>query len=345
VFHLHINTPADDFHEVGHAMIAEVLLVLAGHSSSFFTQDHHLHPAFETLLHPGEKQCLESLGLIAYRYRKVKSVSTALARSSSRYLCALCATLSQILKDDYESLIVDTESKILHRDASLVAAGAFVPLSAIRAVFSAWDAPLAALDALLEKLQSQPGWPPGELIDMLIARAATGMHRIADIMDNLAQAVQRVWRTQLIALLVHGSLSSTDPLAQSDYVLIDGQIPSCVSEQTRRSISYIGRALGTVKAARRQIQFPRRLITEHTKCLETVLVQEQYVFERTIELVRVNVSEWLWMMVLTQKNVEDAVDSLCVNHYAMARTFVEIRLERTTFCYETGSSACHSSER
>jgi gamma-tubulin complex component 4 len=34
-------------------MIAEVLLVLAGHKSSLFTADHAIQPAFVSLLHPG----------------------------------------------------------------------------------------------------------------------------------------------------------------------------------------------------------------------------------------------------------------------------------------------------
>jgi hypothetical protein len=34
-------------------MIAEVLLVLAGHSSSLFTDDYTIQPAFVPLLHPG----------------------------------------------------------------------------------------------------------------------------------------------------------------------------------------------------------------------------------------------------------------------------------------------------
>lgn len=36
------------------AMIAEILLVLAGHSSSLFPTDHTVHPAFSPLLHPGK---------------------------------------------------------------------------------------------------------------------------------------------------------------------------------------------------------------------------------------------------------------------------------------------------
>lgn len=293
-------------------MIAEILLVLAGHSSSLFPKDHSLHPAFQPLLHPGEQQCLESLGLIAWRYRKIKSVSTALSRSSSRYLCALCATLSQILKNDYEALVVDTESKILHRDATLVASGAFVPLSALRAAFAEWDVPFAALETLLDTLQKQTAFPPGDLIDMLLARAKTGTHRIADIMDRLARAVQRVWRTHLTALLIHGTISPEDPLVDDQYVILDGQMPSCVSIQSRNSIAYIGRALGTIKAAKWQTQFPRELVIEHTRLLDNVLVQDQYDFDRVIASIRTNVSEWLWLNVLTQKNVEEAIDSLCV---------------------------------
>jgi gamma-tubulin complex component 4 len=291
-------------------MIAEVLLVLAGHSSSLFPKDQFLHSAFESLLHPGERQCLEALGLIAWRYRKIKSASASLARSRSRYICALCATLRQILKDEYEALIVDTEAKILHRDASFVAHGTFVPLSAVRATFAEWDAPFAALDTLLEHLQSQADWPPGDLIDMLLTRAATGVHRIADIMGRLARAVQRVWRTQLISFLVHGTLSPDDPLADDKYNLIDGQIPSCVSSQARASIGYIGRALGTIRAVKLQTQFPREMIVKHTKLLEDVFVQDKYIFDLVISDIRINVSEWLWLNILTKKHVEEAVDGL-----------------------------------
>ncbi|KAI9570287.1 Spc98 family-domain-containing protein [Boletus coccyginus] len=135
-------------------MIAEVLLVLAGHSSSLFTSDHNLHPAFRPLLHPGEEQCLQVLGQIALRYRNIKKACATLSRPGSRYVCALCATLNQILKDDYESLVVDTEAKILQRDPEFVGQGFFVPLAC------QWDAPLATLESLTAQLESQDQWQP-----------------------------------------------------------------------------------------------------------------------------------------------------------------------------------------
>lgn len=291
-------------------MIAEVLLVLAGHSSSLFPTDQTLHPSFTPLLHPGEQQCLESLGLIAFRYRKIKEACNNLSHSPSRSICALCATLNLILRNEYESLVVETEAKVLQCDANLVGNGSFVPLSSIRATFSEWDAPLAALTSLIEELESEKYWRPGPLIDMLLQRSHTGVYRVADILSRLSIAVQRVWRTQLTAFLVHGSLSTVDPLASEKYILLEGSVPSCISAQSRDSIAYVGRAIGTVKAAKWQKQLPRSLASTHTAMLETVLPEDQHAFDLVISQIRTNVSEWLWLNVLTQKDVEDAVDSL-----------------------------------
>jgi gamma-tubulin complex component 4 len=292
-------------------MIAEILLVLAGHSSSLFPTDHTLHPAFAALLHPGEQQCLQSLAVIATRYKKIKSLcSRSSSSSQSPLISALCATLNKILRDEYESLIVQTEARVLKRDPSLVGAGSFVPLSSIRATFAEWDAPLASLDSLFDELQAEKQWRPGPLIDMLMARSHSGIHRIADILSSLCLAVQRVWRAHLTAYLVHGSLAAVDPLASHDYALLEGAIPSCVSAQSRDSIAYVGRAIGTVKAAKWQKQLPRRLALEHTSMLDSVLPQDQHAFDRVISQIRTNVSEWLWLNVLTQKDVDEAVDSL-----------------------------------
>jgi len=293
-------------------MIAEALLVLASHSSSLFPTDHNVHPAFRSLLHPGEEQCLEALGRIAFRYRNIKTACTTLSRSKSRYVCALCATLNQILKDEYEKLVVDTEAKVLIRDPEFVAHGSFVPLSAVRATFAEWDSPLKALETLMCQLQAEKHWKPGPLIDMLLSRSKTGVHRIADIMSRLSVAVQRVWRSQLSAFLVHGSLTSSDPLVSKDFTLLDGTMPSCVSPQTRESIVYVGRAIATIKAKKWPNQLPREQALEYANLLENVLPEDQYKFDLVVSQIRTNVSEWLWLNVLTRKDVEDTVISLYV---------------------------------
>ncbi len=291
-------------------MIAEVFLILSGHESSLFPSDHKLHPAFLPLLHPGEQQCLESLGQTSFRYRKLKKSCITLSQSQSRYICALCATLNRILKDEYEALVISTEEKVLKRDANLVASGSFVPLSSVRAIFAEWDAPFAALLSLMDEIEAVPHWKPGPLIDLLSKRSKTGVSRIASILSRLSLAVQSVWRTQLTAFIVHGSLAAVDSLASEAYVLLDGSVPTCVSPQSRESIAYVGRAIATVKAAKWQKQLPRNLAQEHTSLLEQVFPEDRHAFDNVIAQIRTNVSEWLWLNVLTRKDVDDAVDSL-----------------------------------
>ncbi|KAK7064110.1 spindle pole body component [Favolaschia claudopus] len=293
-------------------MISEVFLLLSGHESSLFPSGPSLHPQFAPLLHPGEQQCLESLAQLAFRYRKIEASCNTLARaaSGSRYVATVAATLLHILKDEYQTLVASQEANILSRDSNLVASASFVPLSSIRAVFAEWDAPFVTLASLVDQLETEKSWKPGPLIDLLLTRSHTGVHRISSILSSLAVAVQRVWRTQLTAFMIHGSLSPVDPLATDTYVLEDGSMPSCVSAQSRDSIAYVGRAIATVKAAQWQKQLPRDLASEHTKLLQDVLPEDQHAFDRVILRIRTNVSEWLWLNVLTQADVEDAVDSL-----------------------------------
>ena len=292
-------------------MIAEILLVLAGHSSSLFPSDHTIDPALIPLLHPGERDCLESLCRIAHRYRVIKSITSSLSKASSQYLSALCATLNQILKQEYEALVVDTEAQILKREADFVASGSFVPLSAIRATFSEWDAPLVALESLMRELENSPEkWTAGPLIDLLILRSRTGVYRIATILQRLSRSVQRVWRSQLATFMVHGTISPSEPIAGSDYALIATATPSCISEHARTSISYVGRAIGTIRGAKWHIQLPRELASKHSAILEKVFPEDRHRFDRAISAIRANVSEWMWLNVLTQKDAEEAVDSL-----------------------------------
>lgn len=293
-------------------MIAEILLVLAGHQSSLFPTDHTLQPSFATLLHPGEKECIEALGLIAFRYRRIKDSCRKLSFSSSRYISALSSALRDILRDEYEALVVQTEARVLNRDPSLVASGSFVPLSSIRATFAIWDPPLLALVSLVEEIESEDDWKPGPLIDMLIARSQTGVYRIAEILSQLSRAVQRVWRTHLSAFVVHGTLSNVGPLASDSYVLTEGSMPSCITPQSRDAIVYIGKAIGTVKAAKWKKQLPIALAQQHTTLLESTLPEDYHAFDAVLSQIRTNVSEWLWSNVLTQKDVDDAVESLWV---------------------------------
>src|SRR6201986_2558630 len=103
----------------------------------------------------------------------------------------------------------------------------------------------------------------GPLIDLLISRSRTGVHRIASILQRLSRSVQRVWRSQLAAFMIHGTISPTEPITTTDYTLIGTATPSCISDHTRSSITYVGRAIGTIRAAKWHIQPPRELASKH----------------------------------------------------------------------------------
>lgn len=312
---------------------------MAGHTSSLFPVDHNLHEDFASLLHPGEKQCLESLGLVALRYRRIKSACVRLSQSPSRYVCAFCAKLNDILKNDYESLVVATEAKILKKDDEFVGQGSFVPLSAIRATFSEWDSPLAALESLLHQVEVTPNWPPGAFIDLLLGRSDTGVHRISRIMSQLAQAVLRTWKAQLQMFVIHGQVATTDPLLSEELAFTKGAVPSCISRSARSSIVYVGRAIATLKSSKWHKQIPSTMSLEHTRLLDATTPQDRHAFDDAIATIRIDISEWLWSNVLTLQDVEDAVDFLCVViplHHS--RTHATLSEQTTSSC-KTGSSA------
>jgi len=222
---------------------------------------------------------------------------------------------------------VETEAKILRRDDAFVGCGSFVPLSSVRATFAPWDAPLKSLELLVDRLEEETEWPPGPLIDLLLERANTGLHPVASLFSRISIAVQQLWTADLSAFLFHGTVSSAFPLASDDsstsstsfastYVLRDGAMPSCVSEQAQESIVYVGRAVAIVKSARKWTkQFPRSMAVQHSKLLDGVYPQDKHNFDHVINDVRRNVSEWLWLNILTREGVEDAVESLQVHLY------------------------------
>ena len=327
-FRLHVATRSETITKT--TMIAEVLLNLSGHPSSIFNGDGKVKSEFSVLLHPGEEQCLVALHDISLRYREIKRAYEKLTRSKSRYIYALVSKLDEILRDEYESLIVETEAKILERDEDYVGQGSFISLSLIRSIFAEFDTPFNALASLMQTILTDSLWPAGKLIDLLLTQvsecyarsgsslvsdddllqANTGVHRVSSIMSQLAESVQKVWRIQLQAFLVYGTISLKEPLARETYELIEDAIPSCVSAASKDSIVYIGRAVGTVKSMKWHKQVPSRLSLAHGKLIESVLPQEQRAFEVVIEQIRSEISEWLWSNVLTSADVDEAVDSL-----------------------------------
>ncbi|WVQ79289.1 hypothetical protein IAT38_001385 [Cryptococcus sp. DSM 104549] len=174
-------------------MLAEVLLVLSGHPSSFFIPHppapstpttFHLSPSLASYLHPGEVASLNSLASLAFRYRKVKTWASTTQRlgreavladslassrkgkqreagivpgdgaAPSQYLATLAGNVLEAL-GDYDLLIVQTEARVLAFDPGMVQdQQGYVPLSSLVATFDRWQAPLASLALMVDQLSS-----------------------------------------------------------------------------------------------------------------------------------------------------------------------------------------------
>ena len=334
-------------------MICEILCVLAGHRSALFDDEAHVVLDFVPLLHPGEVEILQSLARLAHRFVRIRTAANQFrlsyntyihgesSHSTSEYLSTLGNAIHDVLLE-YEDLVVSTESRILKRDDELVGGQSFVPLSSIKAVFSTWEAPMAALDTLIEEIYhgtdvkgeietpntsgkaQLPYWPPGRLIDLLLLRAENGIQRVSHIMTKLAEALQRLCMIHLTAFMLHGSLSALQPLATmtedetgmsirdiSSLVVQENMIPSCVTAETRESIVYVGKAVAIMASqGNAHAQLSRGMIVEFAKMLSGVLPQDGFAFDRAIGEIRKAISEFLWAHILKYKDVIEAVEFL-----------------------------------
>jgi len=175
-------------------MLAEVLLVLGGHESSFFVPSpvgnpttYIISPSLRNHLHPGEITSLEILGSLAFKYRRIKSWSEDIQRRArdgvlastlltaagagkgkgkqsqsekedipNQYLAVLASSIFDILSG-YDLLIVELEAKILQGDESLVQdQQCYIPLSSLVATFDRWQSALSSLSYLIDQLSSSP---------------------------------------------------------------------------------------------------------------------------------------------------------------------------------------------
>lgn len=232
-------------------MLAELLLVLAGHPSTFFTSSPSnltptLNPSLIEYLHPGEIASLNTLGELAYQYRTTRDWARqiqqrgreAVRASSSKgkqkqvdqdvpdlYLATLAGGILDTLKG-YEMMVVETEARILSFDPGLVQdQQGFVPLSSLIATFSKWQAPMSALANLTKVLSDTSKWTPGNLLQLLYDRSQTGNPHIQSIFTSLLRDLRHLFLTHLISFLLFGFAPTASTPTQPAIALDIGADP------------------------------------------------------------------------------------------------------------------------
>jgi gamma-tubulin complex component 4 len=290
-------------------MIAELLLVLVGHESRLFdSQTGSVCPELIPLFHPGEKETLEWLSSVARRYKDLRAACEALMKEESPYINVFCQSLLSILTEQYEDSIVQLERKALKGDSDVASGGPAVALSVIRVAISDWETPLSMLKLLVARISSQK-WNAGPFIDLLVETTNSSVAKSQTIMQILLSSVLNFWKRQVSAFVLRGSLSQEDPIATGDFVVQDRCMPSFVTQSSRQSISYIGRAIATVNGSRDFAHPPLDLIDKHAVKINAIEAYSQD-FDSCLADLRHDISDWLWHNVLITENLLETLNSM-----------------------------------
>jgi gamma-tubulin complex component 4 len=181
-----------------------------------------------------------------------------------------------------------------------------------------------------------PDWPPGPLIDLLHSRSQIGYTHISRIYTLLSISVQRTWISHLLLFLIHGQTpspsapSSANPLPSLPeslsidvgpdpsssrrrlYKLREGSMPLFVSEATRESILYVGRAVAMSKREGREID--RGIKERMSEWVREVLPMDHRAFEGVIDRVRGEVGELVFLKPADEPSLQLQRHSLtCVS--------------------------------
>lgn len=224
-------------------MLAEVLLVLVGHPSSFFDPSPSgsstirsltVSPKLAEYLHPGEVSILNALADLARQCNNIRSWAeriqqrgrqSALLSSSkgkdredvtippSQYLSTLAGSVMDVLTE-WDTLIVELESRILSLDPELVQDQlGHVPLTSLWAMVSPWQAPLNELSDLMRKLESTRNLTPGSLIQLVEERSHSGHPKIREIFESMSASPINLFLTHVCTFILDGITStSSNPI-------------------------------------------------------------------------------------------------------------------------------------
>ncbi|KAF7196703.1 Gamma-tubulin complex component 4 [Pseudocercospora fuligena] len=302
-------------------MLHEVLLALSGHPSPLFADSVSDHDASDIpLLSPSEKALLDSVGRLSELHRRLKRHLETISSTHVSVICRAVATsVQQTHLARFQKKILDTESKILKNDASIVGAYEIVPLAALVAEFDAWPR-LMSWYWDLATFMSSPKHDSGSgvqctsarLIDKLRAETQTGFPEIEDAATELARAAERAWLRQLSSWIVYGKLPTLG--ARDFFIRAEGDegsrsfakkkelLPSFVTPSLAASLLFIGKSIHQVEYYRRSSNTrstpsipaadQTQLASDHLQQLSSLslpIVPSQ--FSRTIAHIRLSLSQ------------------------------------------------------
>lgn len=248
-------------------MLREVLLALSGHPSPLFVD---LGDNDFPLLSPSERALLQSIGKLSQLHRRLKRHLESISSNHSSIACRAVATsVQQTHLARFQQRILDVESKILKRDASMVGAYNIVPLASVVGEFDDWHRLMAWYWQVACYIQ-QPtesgsgnadkrttGCTTALLVDRLRSEAQTGFPEIEYAATQLTRVAETAWLRQLSGWIVYGKLpayGAQDFFVQQEtssdshaFIKRKGLLPAFVNQRTASSILFIGKSLHQVQ--------------------------------------------------------------------------------------------------
>ncbi|KAI9713445.1 MAG: hypothetical protein M1820_000827 [Bogoriella megaspora] len=257
-------------------MLHEVLLALSGHPSPLFDavkQQDRSSPAQELFpaLSSSERELLIPLSQVADLHIQVRNNTKAISASHSSTACrAVSTAIDTRWLARFQQHVLDVETRILKKDASIVGAYDIVPLASIVGEFDSWIRRLQWLANLAlfmdpesssrARSTSGPvGCSSAELLDRLRDSLQTGYPDIEEVANDLIKVAEMAWLRQLSTWILYGRLpqdgdddffiheARSDDISSVDFHIIKNLTPRFVASQTGTSVLFIGKSLNQIR--------------------------------------------------------------------------------------------------
>lgn len=256
-------------------MLHEVLLALSGHPSPLFGTTATNGEGLDSerpltidfpLLSPSEAALLQSIGRLAELHRRLRTHIEAIAAGNQSTVCRAVATsIRQVHLARFQQRIIDVESRIMTKDASIVGAYDIVPLAGVVGEFNDWHRRMDWYWKLATFMQPTDGpdssagvrCTGAALVDRLRVESQTGFPNIEVAATELSRVAETAWLRQVSVWLLYGRLPTfgdEDFFVQSHtdgdqrmFISDRNLLPKFVSPQTASSMVFIGRSLHQVR--------------------------------------------------------------------------------------------------
>lgn len=280
-------------------------------------------------LQRGRKECPADLNIIVSEDEEAKK------RLNGSFVHALSNALSEVLKD-FKEVVDKCEKRILNKQYNM---GGVIPISQIVAEFGEYYIIFPHLNQLIIEINQRPEEYFGcRLLNLMVEKCNTGVPELRTIMLKLLQACNEVMYKHITSWMVYGYLQ--DPYGEffvkdetfkdkkateeqfnasrwhKRFVLDEQFIPKHLTLDIAKSILFVGKAIATVRNATKPYEknntLPRSLSSMHLQHLlelSSRTIFHQIELENTVTIIRNNVAQWLWQVVLTGDKIIECLEA------------------------------------